>query len=181
MKVCFACKIEKPKTEFSLDKRKLSGLNSYCKKCKQISNSEYTYKYKNTERGFLQNKIADIFSPSQIKKRNFVPTCSKEEIKNYFNEYVEKHGRNCFYCKEPWTYVVNKYIPGNWNSKGRINKGKPRDEDKKKNLSFDRLDSSKTYSIDNIIFCCTECNLNKNKVSIELIKRLYEIIMERKL
>jgi hypothetical protein len=60
-------------------------------------------------------------------------------------------------------------------------KGKSRERHKIKNLSFDRLDSSKTYFIDNIIFCCTECNLSKKDISIKLIKRLYEIITERNL
>ena len=50
-----------------------------------------------------------------------------------------------------------------------------------KNLSLDRLDSNKTYSVDNIIFCCVECNLSKKDISIKLIKRLYDIITERKL
>ena len=50
-----------------------------------------------------------------------------------------------------------------------------------KNLSFDRLDNDKPYSVDNIIFCCKDCNLRKNQISIKMIKRLYEIITERNL
>jgi hypothetical protein len=137
------------------------------------------YKYGNSEKGFLNIKIKDIFKPSRIEKRGTIPNCTKEEIKKHFYEYVEKHGRNCFYCKEPWTYITNRYIVGN----GRNNnsdKGKSR-KNKVKNLSIDRLDSSKTYSVDNNIFCCVECNLSKKDVSISLIKRLYEIITERNL
>ena len=44
---------------------------------------------------------------------------------------------------------------------------------------MDRLDNSKTYSIDNIIFCCQECNQSKKDISIKFIKRLNEIIKER--
>jgi 5-methylcytosine-specific restriction endonuclease McrA len=50
-----------------------------------------------------------------------------------------------------------------------------------KNLSFDRLDNSKPYNVDNIIFCCQNCNVSKNNVSIKLIKRLHEVITERNL
>ncbi|MGA1049473.1 MAG: hypothetical protein ACO3UU_15830, partial [Minisyncoccia bacterium] len=84
-----------------------------------------------------------------------------------------------FYCKEPWTYLTNKYIPGN-GINNKSDKGKSR-KNKLKNFSIDRLDSTKTYSLDNIIFCCTECNLSKKDISIKLIKRLYEIITERNL
>jgi hypothetical protein len=179
IKICPHCKIEKNETEFNKDKYTKSGFASYCKICKNITGCESVHRYKNSEHGFLQNRIAEIFAPSSIKRRGFVPGSTKNEIKKYFYEYVEKNGRNCFYCKEPWTYIVNKFIPG----KGRneqCDKGKSRQK-KIKNLSFDRLDSSKTYSIDNIIFCCIECNLSKKDISISLIKRLHEIIIERKL
>ncbi len=137
------------------------------------------YKYGNSEKGFLNIKIKDIFKPSRIEKRGIIPNCTKEEIKKHFYEYVEKHGRNCFYCKEPWTYIVNRYIVGNGRN-NQSDKGKSR-ANKIKNLSIDRLDSSKTYSIDNIIFCCVECNLRKKDITFDMIKRLYEIITERNL
>ena len=115
--------------------------------------------------------MKNFFKPSAIKKRGLVPECTKDEIKKHFYEYVEKYGRNCFYCKEPWTYVVNKYIPGNGRN-NQSDKGKSR-ANKRKNLSIDRLDSSKTYSIDNIIFCCVECNLSKKDISFKYTQRGY--------
>ena len=178
MQICSTCKIEKPFTEFSKDKSKRSGFHSTCKMCKNVSICKSMYKYKNTEYGLLKHKISEIFTTSTIKKRGFVPSCTKEEIKKHFFEYVKIHGSNCFYCKEPWTYIFNTYIPGN--GRGKSDKGKSR-KDKLKNLSIDRLDSSKTYSVDNIVFCCTECNLSKKDISIKLIKRLHEIITERNL
>ena len=177
MQICTCCKIEKPFKEFHKDKNKSSGFHKICKVCRNIAVSKSMYKYRNTEHGLLQLKIAEIFTPSAIKKRGFVPNCTKDEIKKHFFEYVKMYGNNCFYCKEPWTCLGNKFIPGN----GRTSqKGKSR-ERHIKNLSIDRLDSSKTYGIDNIIFCCVECNLKKNKITINLIKRLYEIITERNL
>ena len=140
---------------------------------------EREYKYGNTEKGFLSIRIKDIFKPSAIKNRGYSPECTKEEIKKHFYEYVEKHGRNCFYCKEPWTYIMNRYIVGS-GIHNKSDKGKSR-KNKIKNFSMDRLDSSKPYSINNIIFCCVECNLSKKDISIKLVKRLYEIITERNL
>ena len=146
---------------------------------KLILRAEREYKYGNSENGFLTIRIKDIFKPSAIKKRGYTPECTKEEIKKHFYEYVEKHGRNCFYCREPWTYVMNRYIIGE-GANPKSDKGKSR-KNKLKNFSMDRLNSSKPYSINNIIFCCVECNLSKKDVSISLIKRLHEIITERNL
>jgi 5-methylcytosine-specific restriction endonuclease McrA len=132
-----------------------------------------SHKYWNTEKGFLTNRIKDLFAPSKMRSRGLIPECTKEEVRNHFFEYVDKYERNCFYCREPWTYIVNMYIPRNENKRKK--------KHQLKNFSIDRLDSSKTYSIDNIIFCCVQCNISKKDVSIKLIKRLYEIITERNL
>jgi hypothetical protein len=179
IKICNNCKIEKPFSEFAKNKQILLGFVSTCKKCRNTLYFESNNKNRTSENGFLNNKISDIFTPSNVRKRGFVPECTKDEIKKYFYKYVEKHGRNCFYCKEPWTYIVNDYIP-NSNNKTNGGKGISR-KNKIKNFSIDRIDSFKTYSISNIIFCCWACNLSKKDISIKLIKRLYEIITERNL
>jgi len=141
----------------------------------KILKAKRMHKYLSTENGFVKNRIGLIFAPSKIKQRGYVSESTKEEILKYYYEYVKIHGRNCFYCNEPWVYLANLYNPGG----GRQFKGKSKVN--KKNFSIDRLDSSKTYNINNIIFCCTECNSSKKDVSIKLIKRLYEIITERNL
>ena len=75
--------------------------------------AEKEYKYANTEKGFLSTRIKDIFKPSAIKNRGYSPECTKEEIKKHFHEYVEKHGRNCFYCLQPWTHLKSRVKVGN--------------------------------------------------------------------
>jgi len=140
---------------------------------------EREYKYGNTEKGFLSIRIKDIFKPSAVKRRGCSPECTKAEIRKYFYEYVEEYGRNCFYCFEPWTYIINRYNVGS-GANNKSDKGKSR-KSRCKNFSMDRLDSSKPYSINNIIFCCIECNLSKNNISFKTIRRLYEIITERNL
>ena len=90
--------------------------------------------------GFLTSLISSLFTPSKLKDRGYIPECTKEEIKNCYNEYVKKYGKNCFYCFEPWTYILKKYIPGcGKNYKTFIQNHK--------NLSIDRLDNNKTYKI----------------------------------
>jgi hypothetical protein len=113
-----------------------------------------------------------MFAPSRIKERGLIPLSTKKEILNCFNEYINKWGRVCFYCFEPWTYKRKKYNVGGGRSFKKFTQNM-------KNFSVDRFDNDKTYSIDNIVFCCTNCNSSKNRISIKLIKRLNEIIKER--
>jgi hypothetical protein len=185
MKICSMCKIEKPTTEFYTQPYNKNLVRGFCKKCHykegeitKFKNKEHyeqvRYKYTNSEDGFLKQKISYIFTPSTIKEKG-TPNATKEDFYKYFYDYVEKNGRNCFYCKEPWTYTTKKVNFGSGVHKKQTKR------QNLKNLSLDRLDSSKPYNLDNVIFCCAKCNFSKNEVSIKLIKRLYEIITERKL
>lgn len=185
MKTCNVCKIEKPITEFPKDSYQKTGLKYSCKKCYNVKVNicklknkenyvEAMYKYANSEHGFLSNRISSIFS-KQNKERTGVPIGTRKDFYKHFYEYVEKHERNCYYCFEPWTYTTKKVDIG----AGKFIKKTKRVN--LKNLSIDRLDTNKSYSVDNIIFCCQNCNISKNNVSISLIKRLYEVIIERNL
>lgn len=46
-KLCKRCGIEKPKTEFSPDKRQKDGLTFYCKECRKQISKEYYHRTKN--------------------------------------------------------------------------------------------------------------------------------------
>jgi hypothetical protein len=63
----------------------------------------------NSEKGFVTKCISSMFAPSRIKERGLIPLSTKKEILNYFNEYINKWGRVCFYCFEPWTYKRKIY------------------------------------------------------------------------
>ena len=129
--------------------------------------AECNYRYFNTEHGFVTSKIAAIFSPSKCKRRGLWPTCSKEELRKLFDRYVKEHGRNCEYCGDPWTYIVNKIKVGQGHT--------PRGSSNKKNFSIDRLDNTKTYTLDNIVFCCFDCNDRKKNTTFELAEKILEL------
>ena len=78
--------------------------------------------------------------------------------------YIQDHGRNCEYCKKPWTYkrILN-------NKGARI----------ETNFSIDRLDTTKTYKLDNIVFCCSGCNNRKNRVRLSDIINIMKVYIER--
>jgi hypothetical protein len=160
---------------YKCEKKKKAYHKEYLKKwCLKNTKklSDIKYKYMNSEKGFVKKCISSMFSPSRIKERGLIPLSTKAEILNCFNDYINKWGRVCFYCFEPWTYVRKKYNVGGGRSFKKFTQNM-------KNFSIDRFDNAKTYSIDNIVFCCTDCNSSKNRISIKLIKRLNEIIKER--
>lgn len=129
--------------------------------------AESKLKYAMTERGFVSQRIAAIFSPAHCKKRGLWPTCSKKDIWKLFNKHVKEHGRNCEYCGDPWTYIVRKI---------RVGQGPtPRGASNKKNFSIDRLDNRKTYTLNNIVFCCSDCNNSKHNTTFELAEKILEL------
>jgi len=133
------------------------------------------HKYINTESGYVREVINGIFS--RYKKKNarlkWVPECTRQDVYEELMIYIQDHGRVCEYCKEPWTYkrVLGKRGTG-FNARGpKITT----------NFSVDRLDSTKTYMIDNLVFCCVGCNLRKNQVRLSDITNILRVWMHRKI
>jgi len=85
--------------------------------------------------------------------RNYVWNISKEEFK-----YITK--QNCFYCG---------HSPANIQRFDR-NRGEYIYN------GLDRVDNKIGYSIDNVVPCCTKCNVAKNKMTIQEFKILVENI-----
>ena len=86
--------------------------------------------------------------------------------------YIQDHGRNCEYCKKPWTYKRNLGTrQQGYNGRG------PKIET---NFSVDRLDSTKTYAPDNLVFCCIGCNNRKNQVRLSDIVNITRVWKSRK-
>ena len=129
------------------------------------------HKYANSQRGFIVNKVVQIFKPSSFKKRSnrnnvWKPECTKEDIYQKLMNYViimkEKYSLNdgylCNYCKKPFTYLTNFTNRG----VGFIKSRSKYDPAKEQNFSIDRWDPRITYTYDNIRFCCLGCNIRKS-------------------
>ena len=129
------------------------------------------FKYRNSERGFIVGKIGNIFKPSRNKDRykKWQAMCERKDIwcklMNYIEMMKEKvpgsNGRICVYCKKPWTYITRRNYRGSGNASKRPSYFKRNDFSTRKNFSVDRYDTNKHYTIDNITFCCLECNDRK--------------------
>ena len=132
------------------------------------------HRYINTERGYVREVINGIFS--RHKKKNarlkWVPDCNRQQVYEELMLYIQDYGRHCEYCKESWTYKRVLGVRGRgFNARGpKITT----------NFSIDRLDSTKTYSLDNLVFCCVGCNLRKNQVRLSDIFNIIRVYIKRK-
>jgi hypothetical protein len=95
---------------------------------------------------------------NEALKRNYEFNLSKEE----FKKIVELP---CYLCKKEKTQYITY---------------------RKTNHTFyfngiDRLDNSKGYTVENCLPCCKHCNTLKNGISPEMIKILYNLMVQRNL
>ena len=164
-KKCTKCKILKSLTDFHKNKE---GYHLWCKKCKSYASRKHyekpeikeqdrqnKIKRRTTEKGFLRWKYSDILERGKKDPRH----------KCYFtfDEFVaawEKHKniygkRSCW--GPPYLEITMIYDPKVKNGeKKRRHPG---------NLSPDRLDSSRPYTIQNLIFLRNDENARKKDTS----------------
>jgi len=167
-KKCTKCKIIKPLIEFNKRAASKDGLTSWCRVCTHLQ----MVKYMSNERSHIQSVISCIYKPSTCKKRGLWPAMTKQQmweeliiyIQDMKNKFPGSNGRVCYYCYRPWTNTVSF--------------GKEKEKNLN-NFSIDRLDNTKTYTKDNIIFCCAKCNDDKHSITLEMIDRIQEIREER--
>ena len=182
-KNCSICK-----QKLSLDNFYLSHNGVYnfcCTPCDKIRKIKYRaenkekialadHKYINTERGYVGEVISGIFQ--RHKKKNtrikWIPECTKQELYDELMLYIQDFGRNCEYCKQPWTYKRALGVRGTQNT-ARKRAGV------ESNFSIDRLDSTKTYKQGNIVFCCVGCNNRKNQVRLSDVVNIVRVWMKR--
>ena len=184
LKRCYICEKKLTLDKFYLSK---NGMYNFCcipcdKKRKATYRAENAEKialaenkYMNTERGYVNEVIGGIFQRAKRKttRKKWLPDMSKQDVYDELMLYVQDHGRTCEYCKEQWTYVRRLGVRG----KGHSGVKRAGIET---NFSIDRLDTTKTYSRDNIVFCCVGCNNRKNAVRISDLTNILEVWNKRK-
>ena len=186
-KTCITCKKFLPLDNFFWHNQK----SYYFPDCKSCNNKksqkwrsenmekliETDYKYITSERGFTIDIINGIFSRANKnnKRKKWPPNCTKQDIYDELMLHIQDHGRNCEYCKQPWTYIRNKGTRGN----GPVKRSQQVDT----NFSIDRLDATKTYETgrdSNLVFCCAGCNNRKNQVRLSDIINIVRVWMKRR-
>ena len=177
-KKCPKCGEVKFFKDFTKNKSKKNGVGSHCRKCF----NEKTTKRRNTERGYLKMRYDSMNgSESRISRygRRSKCHCTFYEFLAAF----EKH-KSIYGMRSAWGPGVNhleQHLPltmiqegnGQIGKKGGIKGSKL----KRSNLSVDRLDSNRDYTLQNIIFIRADENARKNNSSYEDCKiqiRLHE-------
>ena len=172
-KKCPGCSEVKSLEDFQRKKSNKDGLQAWCAKC--IKESQM--KRGNTEIGFLKKRY------SNIKDR-----CKKENRKCYFtlDQFLaafEKH-KSIYGMKSAWGPGVDhleQHLPITRTHEGNGQRGKKGVAKGTKriasNLSPDRLDSNRDYTLQNLIFIRSDENARKKDTTYEDCKiqmRLHE-------
>tara|TARA_R110000787_G_scaffold184225_1_gene296161 strand:+ start:44 stop:523 length:480 start_codon:yes stop_codon:yes gene_type:complete len=91
--------------------------------------------------------------PCDISKEKFLELY-KEHKQQMKQNIPKSDGRICKYCEKRLTYMVGY---------------------KNTNVSVDRLDNTKGYLVNNIIFACGGCNDTKNQVTLEMCENIIRV------
>ncbi|QKF94337.1 hypothetical protein QKU48_gp0879 [Fadolivirus algeromassiliense] len=143
IKYCPGCKVEHSTTDYDTDKSQPDGLQSNCKEYKK----KLRLKYLCTYDGFTRNLFKDL--KSNAKKRDIQVNITLDDIKQL---YIKQNGK-CAITGKQMTYQAvergnnNQHILNKWN------------------ISVDRTNSSKGYTLDNIRLVCAIVNRLKFNAS----------------
>jgi len=164
-KKCTQCGEVKPSTFFYKDKRTKDGYHPWCRKCF----NEAITKRRNTERGYLKMRYDSLKSEQRKSK-------SGAECFFTFDEFLaafEKH-KSIYGMKSAWgpgPDHLEEHLPmkmiqegkGQLGKRGPIKGLKPTVS----NLSVDRLDTNRDYTLQNIIFIRYDENVRKKNTTYE--------------
>lgn len=137
-KICSDCKIEKDLNEFWKDKSKMLGVEGHCIECKRIRKSRYRtlnhQKVLKTHRTYNKNNIY-ICIAHRANKKNF-EICTEQE----FTEWLNQQPNVCHYC-------------------GCTEQ--EQQQDRAFRMEIDRKNNELGYTIENMVFACSRCNIAK--------------------
>jgi hypothetical protein len=151
-KKCLDCQLIKPVTEYSSNGRSQDGLQPYCKGCMAIRSRKST----SNLNGYLTQILR--WSKKSAKDRNtpknvMIHTITKQDL---IDTYDRQNGL-CAISNLEMTFVQE---PNSKESGGiKYNPNHVR------NISIDRIDSTKSYTPDNIQLVCSVINTMKSSFS----------------
>jgi predicted nucleic acid-binding Zn-ribbon protein len=170
-KKCTKCGEVKSLTDYFTSKKGREGFRSECKACSVIR----MFKYANTERGYLNKKYRDMIKKDSEKRQ-------QKQRHLTFNELFaawEKH-KSIYGMRSAWgpgPDHLEQHLPLTMITRGRKRANGKKAPRQQANLSPDRLDNNRDYTVQNIIFIRNDENVRKKDSSYEDCKiqmRLHE-------
>jgi hypothetical protein len=163
-KKCGSCKQVKSLSNFAMERQKKDGYSYYCRSCKNKKDVEY----RSTEIGYMKARYHKMYRKQKATKRLLT-----------FEEFMaawEKH-KSIYGMKSAWgpgVHNLEQHKPITM-----ICSGKGEAKRIESNLSIDRLDSSKDYMVQNIIFIRVDENSRKKDTSYKDCKIHIKLHEER--
>lgn len=171
-KICTKCGRELPIERFSKDKHHKDGLKSQCKDCDRqyiIRNIEYFKKYRKNNAESIKQYL------KQWRKDN-------PEYEKKYRETLEGYCRNIRrgnIRRDKEQGYINNELPSNYPTiEDYMELLQQTDHYDGKQYHFsemglDRIDNSKPHTLDNVVPCTTEHNIQRNTKSYEEFKALF--------
>lgn len=197
-RVCLKCNIEKDISQFYKSKRTKSGYENRCISCKRARENELAFINRDkiaANRRKWRSNPDNKAKEKESRSRNYIKNIDKrraygiqynkdhpevarkkrirksETLKGKMQgwilnarsrgiewrltlEYLESLERFCFYTGRELTLKIKE----------------------ENTLSLDRIDSSRGYVEDNVVFCCADINKMKNKFALEYFLRIVKEI-----
>lgn len=172
MKTCTKCKKEKEITEFYKHKGKKDGLKSWCKEChledsrkRESKYNETRKKYRNENKEEYREKKKEYY---REKKDDILE--SNKKWRQTFKGRLASYKRSAEQRNIDWLLTEEEFKSFWKNPCSYCG-------DDIETIGIDRIDSSKSYEINNCKPCCSECNKIKLDLSedrfLSLIKKIY--------
>lgn len=174
-KVCPKCSISKDFTLFYKNKKTKDGLKSWCKACCNEDSRSRESKYNETRRNYrVHNKeLCSSIKRSYYKdNKSRILSSNSEWRKSTFSGRINSYKRSASKRNIEWSLSDSDFksfwgVPCYYCG------------DSITTIGLDRVDSSRGYFVGNLVSCCTECNVMKNKLNqsefLNKIKRIYEL------
>jgi hypothetical protein len=156
MKKCSRCRIEKPLDNFSRNKARPDGLNPQCKVCAKEGYERNKHKYKEKQKVFrevnrerISAQQKERYSPERQREYSNSPkgkySSYKSNAKQRDMSFLLTFEQFMNFWQEPCSYCGDKI----------------------ETIGLDRKRNEIGYQVDNVIPCCTECNLMKRDHSYD--------------
>lgn len=193
-KVCSYCKIDKSLSEYQVDITKKLGVKTYCKPCEAIYSKKYRAENKakllEQKKKYYQDNKEELKAKGKVyRKENIVAV--KARVKKYYNENKEALKVSNLKAKAKYRHIIKNLVRGTKTCVLEITLQQYEELiadrtchyckesfAKEFGSNLDRINSDGGYTMDNVVPCCSDCNIMKFDLDDETIIRKHSKLIE---